>query len=54
MDVMIYLFDSLFRKMLPRLRRDSPQVVCNCSGVFRDLFINQMNLLDRAIKATKR
>merc|ERR1711972_626700 len=24
--------------------------VCNCSGVFRDLFINQMNLLDRAIK----
>jgi len=22
----------------------------NCSGVFRDLFINQMNLLDRAIK----
>lgn len=26
-------------------------MVCNCSGVFRDLFINQMNLLDRAIKA---
>jgi magnesium chelatase subunit H len=25
-------------------------VVVNCSGVFRDLFINQMNLLDRAIK----
>jgi len=23
----------------------------NCSGVFRDLFINQMNLLDRAVKA---
>ncbi|MFS7924504.1 putative magnesium chelatase [Helianthus anomalus] len=22
----------------------------NCSGVFRDLFINQMNLLDRAVK----
>ena len=26
-------------------------MVCNYSGVFRDLFINQMNLLDRAIKA---
>ncbi|CAA6668965.1 unnamed protein product [Spirodela intermedia] len=25
-------------------------VVVNCSGVFRDLFINQMNLLDRAVK----
>jgi len=24
--------------------------VVNCSGVFRDLFVNQMNLLDRAIK----
>jgi len=24
--------------------------VVNCSGVFRDLFINQMNLLDRAVK----
>jgi len=22
----------------------------NCSGVFRDLFINQMNLLDQAVK----
>ncbi len=25
-------------------------VVVTCSGVFRDLFINQMNLLDRAVK----
>merc|ERR1719409_533894 len=25
-------------------------VVVNCSGVFRDLFVNQMNLLDRAVK----
>jgi len=25
-------------------------VVINCSGVFRDLFINQMNLLDQAVK----
>ncbi|HAC63914.1 MAG TPA: hypothetical protein DCF68_10350, partial [Cyanothece sp. UBA12306] len=25
-------------------------VVVNCSGVFRDLFINQMNLLDQAVK----
>merc|ERR1712087_411022 len=25
-------------------------VVVSCSGVFRDLFINQMNLLDRAVK----
>jgi len=24
-----------------------PDVVINCSGVFRDLFINQMNLLDQ-------
>ncbi|CAK0834676.1 unnamed protein product [Prorocentrum cordatum] len=32
------------------LGRPRIDVVCNCSGVFRDLFINQMNLLDRAIK----
>ena len=25
-------------------------VVINCSGVFRDLFVNQMNLLDQAVK----
>lgn len=25
-------------------------MVVNCSGVFRDLFVNQMILLDRAIK----
>jgi magnesium chelatase subunit H len=35
---------------LEELRRPRIDVVCNCSGVFRDLFINQMNLLDRAIK----
>ncbi|XP_047333225.1 magnesium-chelatase subunit ChlH, chloroplastic [Impatiens glandulifera] len=32
------------------LGRPRIDVVVNCSGVFRDLFINQMNLLDRAIK----
>ncbi|OLQ15653.1 Magnesium-chelatase subunit ChlH, chloroplastic [Symbiodinium microadriaticum] len=36
---------------LEELGRPRIDVVCNCSGVFRDLFINQMNLLDRAIKA---
>ncbi|CAE7495220.1 CHLH [Symbiodinium natans] len=36
---------------LEELGRPRVDVVCNCSGVFRDLFINQMNLLDRAIKA---
>lgn len=25
-------------------------MVVNCSGVFRDLFVNQMILLDRAVK----
>merc|ERR1719253_791690 len=35
---------------LQELGRPRIDVVCNCSGVFRDLFINQMNLLDRAIK----
>merc|ERR1719463_82808 len=35
---------------LEELGRPRIDVVCNCFGVFRDLFINQMNLLDRAIK----
>merc|ERR1719217_373096 len=35
---------------LEELGRPRIDVVCNCSGVFRDLFINQMNLLDRAVK----
>ncbi|MBW4655185.1 MAG: magnesium chelatase subunit H [Kaiparowitsia implicata GSE-PSE-MK54-09C] len=32
------------------LGRPRIDVVVNCSGVFRDLFINQMALLDRAVK----
>lgn len=35
---------------LEDLGRPRVDVVVNCSGVFRDLFVNQMNLLDRAIK----
>jgi magnesium chelatase subunit H len=35
---------------LSELGRPRIDVVVNCSGVFRDLFINQMALLDRAIK----
>jgi len=35
---------------LEQLGRPRVDVVVTCSGVFRDLFINQMNLLDRAIK----
>jgi magnesium chelatase subunit H len=35
---------------LETLGRPRVDVVVNCSGVFRDLFINQMNLLDRAVK----
>ncbi|GAB2267019.1 hypothetical protein Dimus_002004 [Dionaea muscipula] len=35
---------------LEELARPRIDVVVNCSGVFRDLFINQMNLLDRAVK----
>jgi magnesium chelatase subunit H len=35
---------------LEQLGRPRVDVVVNCSGVFRDLFVNQMNLLDRAIK----
>merc|ERR1712118_253799 len=35
---------------LDELKRPRIDVVVNCSGVFRDLFVNQMNLLDRAIK----
>lgn len=35
---------------LEELGRPRIDVVINCSGVFRDLFINQMNLLDQAVK----
>jgi magnesium chelatase subunit H len=35
---------------LEELGRPRVDVVVSCSGVFRDLFINQMNLLDRAVK----
>ena len=35
---------------LEELKRPRVDVVVNCSGVFRDLFVNQMNLLDRAVK----
>ncbi|MBW4622069.1 MAG: magnesium chelatase subunit H [Cyanosarcina radialis HA8281-LM2] len=35
---------------LEELGRPRIDVVINCSGVFRDLFLNQMNLLDRAVK----
>ncbi|MBV8886159.1 MAG: magnesium chelatase subunit H, partial [Chroococcidiopsidaceae cyanobacterium CP_BM_RX_35] len=35
---------------LQELGRPRIDVVVNCSGVFRDLFINQMNLLDQAVK----
>ncbi|KAF6168387.1 hypothetical protein GIB67_018227 [Kingdonia uniflora] len=35
---------------LEELGRPRVDVVVNCSGVFRDLFINQMNLLDSAVK----
>ena len=39
-------------ELLPieELGRPRIDVVVNCSGVFRDLFINQMNLLDQAVK----
>ncbi|MFM6021655.1 MAG: magnesium chelatase subunit H [Dolichospermum sp.] len=35
---------------LAELGRPRIDVVINCSGVFRDLFINQMNLLDQGVK----
>jgi magnesium chelatase subunit H len=35
---------------LEELGRPRIDVVVNCSGVFRDLFVNQMNLLDLGIK----
>jgi magnesium chelatase subunit H len=35
---------------LKELGRPRIDVVVNCSGVFRDLFINQMNLLDQGVK----
>ncbi len=35
---------------LEELGRPRIDVVVNCSGVFRDLFVNQMELLDRAVK----
>merc|ERR1711937_259810 len=34
---------------LEELGRPRIDVVVNCSGVFRDLFINQMALIDRAV-----
>ncbi|CAN0431717.1 unnamed protein product, partial [Scytosiphon promiscuus] len=36
---------------LEELGRPRVDVVVSCSGVFRDLFINQMNLLDRGVSA---
>merc|ERR1719387_244317 len=36
---------------LEELGRPRIDVVCNCSGVFRDLFLGQMTLLDKGIKA---
>ena len=38
---------------LEELGRPRIDVVVTCSGVFRDLFINQMNLLDRAVTARR-
>jgi magnesium chelatase subunit H len=35
---------------LEELGRPRIDIVVNCSGVFRDLFINQMALIDRAVK----
>ncbi len=35
---------------LEELGRPRIDVVVNCSGVFRDLFVNQMALIDRAVK----
>ncbi|MEO1132638.1 MAG: magnesium chelatase subunit H [Cyanobacteria bacterium J06639_1] len=35
---------------LEELGRPRIDVVVNCSGVFRDLFVNQMELIDRAVK----
>ncbi len=35
---------------LEELARPRIDIVVNCSGVFRDLFINQMALIDRAVK----
>ena len=35
---------------LEELGRPRVDVVVNCSGVFRDLFINQMALIDKAVK----
>ncbi len=35
---------------LSELGRPRVDVVVNCSGVFRDLFVNQMDLIDRAVK----
>jgi magnesium chelatase subunit H len=35
---------------LEELGRPRVDVVVNCSGVFRDLFVNQMDLIDRAVR----
>jgi magnesium chelatase subunit H len=35
---------------LSELGRPRVDVIVNCSGVFRDLFINQMNLIDQGVK----
>jgi magnesium chelatase subunit H len=39
---------------LEELGRPRVDIVVNCSGVFRDLFINQMALLDRGVKDGRR
>ena len=36
--------------LLDKLSRPCIDVVVSCSGVYRDLFLNQMNLMDRGIK----
>ena len=35
---------------LEKLSRPRIDIVVSCSGVFRDLFINQINLMDRVVK----
>ncbi len=42
--------NKLYMIPLEELGRPRIDVVINCSGVFRDLFVNQMNLLDQAVK----
>ena len=46
----LWKFNKVELIPLEKLSRPRIDIVVSCSGVFRDLFINQINLMDRVVK----